>query len=76
MLIPKHYRKQLKAIGIRKWSWDRIWDWAFGERYRFKDWSIAYVKNDEIITIRKGDRIIWKKADAPEINCMERAYRK
>ena len=61
MLIPKHYRQHLKTIGLKHWFWTRTYDWAFGERYLFRDRSIAYVKNDEIVTIRLGDRILWRK---------------
>lgn len=63
MLIPRHYRKQLKAIDYRKWFWRRIWDWAYGERYKFRDGSIAYVKRGDIVSIRYGGYTIWMKTD-------------
>lgn len=62
-IIPRHHRKLLKYLGFRYWVWERAWDWAFGERYRFRDGSLAYVKNGEIITIRHGDRILWRKEE-------------
>ena len=60
-IIPRHHRKFLRSVGFRYWVWKRAWDWAFGKRYQFRDGSLAYVKNGEIITIRRGDKIIWKK---------------
>ena len=63
MLIPKHHRKLLRSVGHRRLFWHRIFPWAFGERYKFRDGSIAYLKNDEIITIRRGDRILWMRSD-------------
>lgn len=63
MLIPKHHRKYLRTIGHPRWFWNRIDDWAFGERYKFRDGSIAYVQDGLIITIRRGSRIIWRKTD-------------
>ena len=61
MIIPKNYRKELRSAGFHYWMWKRIWDWAFGERYQFTDGCIAYIKNNEIVTIRRGDRILWRK---------------
>lgn len=60
MLIPKHHRQVLRSIGHPHWFWDRIADWAYGERYRFRNGSIAYLGDGEIITIRKGARILWR----------------
>ena len=68
MIIPKRHRKLLKSVGHPKLTWVRIWDWAFGERYRFRDGSLAYLKNDEIITIRRGDSILWRKEDLQWMN--------
>lgn len=59
--IPKHHRLQLRSAGFRYWMWERIWDWAFGERYRFRDGSIAYVRNGEIISIVYRDLVRWRK---------------
>lgn len=60
-IIPKHHRKHLKSIGYPKWFWTRTWDWMFGERYKFRDDSIAYVKDDKIVTIRYSDKILWRR---------------
>ncbi len=60
MLIPKHHRQQLRKIGLPHWFWFSISDWAFGERYKFRDGSIAYLDGDKIITIRKGDKVLWR----------------
>ena len=61
MLISKNHRTFLKRIDHPKWFWHRINDWAFGERYKFKDGAIAYLFDGEIVTIRKGADIIWRK---------------
>ena len=61
MLIPIHHRKLLKSIGYTRWFWTRTFDWAFGERYRFRDGSIAYINHDEIISIVRADRVLWRK---------------
>ena len=61
MIIPNHYRKQLKSAGHPRWVWKRIWDWAFGKRYRFRDGSVAYIYDNEIVTIRHGDKVLWRK---------------
>ena len=61
MIIPKQYRKQLWRAGHPRLCWYRLWDWAQGERYWFRDGCVAYLKDNEIITIRKGDKILWKK---------------
>lgn len=63
MLIPKQYRLMLKSIGHPHMFWFRTYDWAYGERYKFKDGSMAYLLDGEIITIRKGARILWRKTD-------------
>lgn len=63
MLIPKHHRRYLRTIGHPRWFWNRTYDWAYGERYQFRDGSIAYVKNGLIVTIRRGSRILWRKMD-------------
>jgi hypothetical protein len=60
MLIPKIDRQFLRSIGHPHWFWDRIPDWAFGERYKFRDGKIAYLYRGKIITIRKGGRILWR----------------
>ncbi len=59
MLIPKHHRQLLRTIGLPHWFWNRISDWAFGERYKFRDGSVAYLYEGEIITIRRGSRRLW-----------------
>ena len=61
MIVPKHHRELLKSIGHPHWVWKRTWDWALGKRYRFRDGSIAYIYEDEIITIRRGDRVLYRK---------------
>ena len=60
MLIPKHHRQHLKRIGYLHLFWVRTYDWAFGKRYKFRDGSVAYIEDDEIITIRKGSRTLWR----------------
>jgi hypothetical protein len=60
MLIPKHHRQHLKAIGHRHWFWVRIPDWAHGERYKFRNGVVAYLFDGEIVTLRCGSNIIWK----------------
>lgn len=60
MLIPKHYRKVLRAIGFPHMFWFEISRWAWGDRYRFTDGSVAYLFDGEIVTIRKGARILWR----------------
>ena len=60
MLIPKHHRQLLRKIGLPHWFWFSIPDWAFGERYKFRDGSIAYLYGDKIITIRKDDKVLWR----------------
>ena len=59
MLIPTIDRRFLKSIGHPHWFWKRTYDWAFGERYLFRDGSIAYCKGGKITAIRKGMRILW-----------------
>lgn len=59
MLIPKHHRQLLKSIGLPHLFWFSIPDWAFGERYKFRDGSIAYLYDGEIITIRQGSKRLW-----------------
>ena len=61
MLIPKHHRQMLKKMGFRRLFWSRILNWAYGERYKFRDGSIAYLMDDEIITIRRGAKILWRR---------------
>ena len=61
MLIPKFHRQRLKRIGFPHWFWSRIMNWACGERYKFRDGSIAYLLDDEIITIRRADKILWRR---------------
>jgi hypothetical protein len=60
MLIPKHHRQHLKAIGYRHWFWHRILDWALGERYKFRDGKVAYLFDGKIITIRRGATTLWR----------------
>ena len=60
LLIPKHHRKMLRSIGHRHLRWYQIEDWAMGERYKFKNGTVAYLLDGEIITIRKGANIIWR----------------
>ena len=60
MRIPKHYRQQLKHIGYRHWVWDRVPDWAFGERYRLRGRIIVYTHAGKILSIRKGGQTIWR----------------
>ena len=61
MLIPKYYRQQLKSIGHPHWFWYRTYDWALGRRYKFRNGTVAYLFDDEIITLRRGADIIWRK---------------
>lgn len=61
MLIPKHHRQFLRSIGFPHWFWFDLPMWAYGDRYKFKDGSIAYLFEGEIVTIRKGARILWRK---------------
>ena len=61
MLIPKHHRQLLKGIGHHHWFWYRIDNWAFGERYKFKNGLVAYLFDDEIVTLRRGANIVWRK---------------
>jgi hypothetical protein len=60
MLIPKHHRKLLRSIGHPHLFWDRIENWGFGERYKFKNGVVAYLFDGEIVTLRRGANIIWK----------------
>lgn len=60
MLIPKSDRQFLRSIGHPHWFWNRINDWAYGERYKFRDGKIAYLYRGKIITIRKGGMILWR----------------
>lgn len=60
MLIPKIDRQFLRRIGHPHWFWNRIHDWAFGERYKFRDGSVAYLFEGKIITIRKGTKMLWR----------------
>ena len=61
MWIPKYHRQRLKRIGFPHWFWFRIDNWACGERYKFRDGSIAYLLDDEIITVRRADKILWRE---------------
>ena len=61
MLIPKHYRLFLRSIGFPHLFWYDLPNWACGERYKFNNGSVAYLFEGEIITIRKGARILWRK---------------
>ena len=61
MLIPKYHRRVLRKMGLHRWFWTRIHDWAYGERYKFQDCSIAYLMDGEIITIRRGDKILYRR---------------
>ena len=67
MLIPKHYRRQLWAIGYRRLFWNRIWDWAYGERYRLNGRIIVYVKSGEIVSVRKNSMILWRSQDGQSL---------
>jgi hypothetical protein len=60
MLIPKHHRKFLRSIGFPHWFWYPIPQWAYGDRYKFKDGSVVYLFDGEIVTIRKNARILWR----------------
>ena len=62
MVIPKHHRKFLRSIGFPHMFWFDLPKWAWGDRYKFSDGTIAYLFDGEIITIRKGARILWRKA--------------
>ena len=64
MLIPKHHRKFLRSIGFHHWFWYPIPNWAYGDRYKIKNGSVAYLFDDEIITIRHNARILWSKGNA------------
>ena len=61
MLIPKYHRQLLRSLGFPHWFWFPLSSWAFGDRYKFRDGSIAYLFEDEIVTIRKGTEIVWRK---------------
>ena len=61
MLIPKHHRKSLRSIGFPHLFWYPKPQWAWGDRYKFKDGSVAYILDDEIISIRKNAKVIWRK---------------
>jgi hypothetical protein len=61
MLIPKHHRKLLRSIGHPHLFWHQIRDWAFGKRYKFHNGVVAYLFDDEIITLRRGAKILWRK---------------
>ena len=61
MRIPKYHRQLLKSIGFPHWFWFPINDWAYGKRYKFTDGSIAYLRGDEIVTVRRADKILWRR---------------
>ena len=63
MLIPKFHRMRLKLIGYPHWFWFRIGNWAYGERYKFRDGTVAYLLDGEIITVRRGVKILWRLGD-------------
>ena len=65
MLIPRNYRRFLRKIGHPHWFWDKVTDWAFGERYRFRDRSVAYMGDGNIITIRRGSKVLWREDPTP-----------
>jgi hypothetical protein len=60
MLIPKRHRQHLKSIGHRHWFWKRLPDWMLGERYKFRNGVMVYLLDDEIITLRRGAKFLWK----------------
>ena len=60
MLIPKIDRQFLRSIGHPHWFWKRIPNWVAGERYKFRDGSIAYCYAGMIVTIRRGTKVIWR----------------
>lgn len=63
MLIPEHHRRLLRSIGHPHWFWYPIHEWAFGERYKFKNGDVVYLFRGEIITLRRGPNVLWKKED-------------
>ena len=63
MLIPGYYRRQLRDIGYPHWFWYQIGDWAYGERYKFKNGDIVYLARGEIISLRSGTKSLWTKED-------------
>ena len=67
MLIPKDFRKQLRSIGHPYWFWYPIVDWAYGERYRFRDGVVAYLFDGEIVTLRKGITVVWRQDPASQV---------
>jgi hypothetical protein len=54
---------RLKLIGYPHWFWFRISNWAYGERYKFRDGSIAYLLDGEIISVKRGAKILWRMGD-------------
>lgn len=60
MLIPKHYRKRLRTLGHNHLFWHPIANWAYGERYKFKNGVVAYLLDGEIVTLRRGANVMWK----------------
>ena len=60
MLIPKQHRQFLRVIGFPHMFCFDLPRWAGGDRYKFTDGTIAYLLDGEIITIRKGARILWR----------------
>ena len=63
MLIPTRQRRMLRSIGHPHWFWYQINDWAFGERYKFKNGDIVYLFKGEIVTLRRGTVALWNKGD-------------
>ena len=61
MLISKYHRQQLKRIGHHRWFWYRIGNWAYGERYKFHDGTVAYLFDNEIVSLRRGANFSWRK---------------
>lgn len=61
MLIPSNRRRLLRDIGHYHLFWYRIDDWAFGERYKFKNGVVAYLFDNEIVTLRRGATILWRR---------------
>lgn len=63
MLIPKKHRQVLKRVGRPHLFWYRISDWAFGERYKLLNGVTVLLFEDEIITLRRGANVLWRKED-------------
>ena len=61
MLIPKHHRQFLRSIGHHHWFWYPTHNWAYGKRYKFRNGVVVYLFDEEIITLRRGADLIWRK---------------